>query len=174
MSQIMVNTDAMRSTSSTANMDKQIPFDYVEDRPKPLQTSKLIDKKETYADENVNPLATNGVSSPQARVASPASIPLPTKSPMQNGGPTSPYSERGQSPMAPTAQIAAQTVSSRDPRAAAQQASDMKNVVRRKLTGYVGFANLPNQWHRKSVRKGFNFNVMVVGKYRDLVSLSTV
>ncbi|MBE3047321.1 hypothetical protein IMZ48_33335 [Candidatus Bathyarchaeota archaeon] len=39
------------------------------------------------------------------------------------------------------------------------------NVVRRKLTGYVGFANLPNQWHRKSVRKGFNFNVMVVGKF---------
>ena len=38
------------------------------------------------------------------------------------------------------------------------------NVVRRKLTGYVGFANLPNQWHRKSVRKGFNFNVMVVGE----------
>lgn len=31
------------------------------------------------------------------------------------------------------------------------------------MTGYVGFANLPNQWHRKSVRKGFNFNVMVVG-----------
>jgi septin 7 len=29
----------------------------------------------------------------------------------------------------------------------------------------VGFANLPNQWHRKSVRKGFNFNVMVVGEY---------
>jgi septin 7 len=39
----------------------------------------------------------------------------------------------------------------------------MRNIVRRKLTGYVGFANLPNQWHRKSVRKGFNFNVMVVG-----------
>lgn len=42
--------------------------------------------------------------------------------------------------------------------------SDLRNIVRRKLTGYVGFANLPNQWHRKSVRKGFNFNVMVVGK----------
>lgn len=41
--------------------------------------------------------------------------------------------------------------------------SDLRNIVRRKLTGYVGFANLPNQWHRKSVRKGFNFNVMVVG-----------
>ncbi|KAM0257539.1 hypothetical protein ACHAQJ_004353 [Trichoderma viride] len=41
---------------------------------------------------------------------------------------------------------------------------DNKNIVRRKLTGYVGFANLPNQWHRKSVRKGFNFNVMVVGE----------
>ncbi|KAK4089494.1 hypothetical protein Purlil1_6063 [Purpureocillium lilacinum] len=41
---------------------------------------------------------------------------------------------------------------------------DNRNIVRRKLTGYVGFANLPNQWHRKSVRKGFNFNVMVVGE----------
>ena len=56
-----------------------------------------------------------------------------------------------------------QSVSSTDPKIAAQQASDMRNIVRRKLTGYVGFANLPNQWHRKSVRKGFNFNVMVVG-----------
>ncbi|KAG9256464.1 cell division control protein 3 [Emericellopsis atlantica] len=43
-------------------------------------------------------------------------------------------------------------------------AAEAKNIVRRKLTGYVGFANLPNQWHRKSVRKGFNFNVMVVGE----------
>ncbi|KAI6328963.1 hypothetical protein MCOR03_004631 [Pyricularia oryzae] len=42
--------------------------------------------------------------------------------------------------------------------------NDARNIVRRKLTGYVGFANLPNQWHRKSVRKGFNFNVMVVGE----------
>ena len=42
--------------------------------------------------------------------------------------------------------------------------TDSRNIVRRKLTGYVGFANLPNQWHRKSVRKGFNFNVMVVGR----------
>lgn len=48
------------------------------------------------------------------------------------------------------------------PSAAALQ--DARNIVRRKLTGYVGFANLPNQWHRKSVRKGFNFNVMVVGE----------
>ena len=58
-----------------------------------------------------------------------------------------------------------QTVASKDPKAAAQAASDMRNIVRRKLTGYVGFANLPNQWHRKSVRKGFNFNTMVVGMY---------
>lgn len=58
-----------------------------------------------------------------------------------------------------------QSVSSTDPKVAAQQASDMRNIVRRKLTGYVGFANLPNQWHRKSVRKGFNFNVMVVGEF---------
>ena len=73
-----------------------------------------------------------------------------------NGKPTSPYVKES-NPMAP------QTVSSKDPKAAAAAANDMRNVVRRKLTGYVGFANLPNQWHRKSVRKGFNFNVMVVG-----------
>lgn len=28
----------------------------------------------------------------------------------------------------------------------------MSNVVRKKLGGYVGFANLPNQVHRRSVR----------------------
>ncbi|KAK9236161.1 Septin-domain-containing protein [Lipomyces kononenkoae] len=38
------------------------------------------------------------------------------------------------------------------------------NVIRRKLTGFVGFSNLPIQWHRKSIRNGFNFNVMVVGE----------
>ena len=67
---------------------------------------------------------------------------------------------------------APQTVTSKDPKAAALAASDMRNIVRRKLTGYVGFANLPNQWHRKSVRKGFNFNVMVVGTYFDIMHRS--
>lgn len=104
-------------------------------------------------------IATNGPL-PNAPRASPA---LQSGPPVPNGKPTSPYNERN-NPMSPSAQIAAQTVSSKDPKAAAQAASDMRNVVRRKLTGYVGFANLPNQWHRKSVRKGFNFNVMVVGQ----------
>lgn len=36
-------------------------------------------------------------------------------------------------------------------------------VTRKKLTSYVGFANLPNQVHRSCVRKGFNFTAMVVG-----------
>lgn len=36
-------------------------------------------------------------------------------------------------------------------------------IIRKKLMGYVGFANLPNQVHRKSVRKGFQFTAMVVG-----------
>ncbi|ETE63272.1 Septin-2A, partial [Ophiophagus hannah] len=31
--------------------------------------------------------------------------------------------------------------------------------------GYVGFANLPNQVHRKSVKKGFEFTLMVVGYF---------
>lgn len=109
---------------------------------------------------NASSLATNGPLQNGPR-ASPS--PQQGGPPIPNGKPTSPYNERT-NPMSPSAQIAAQTVSSRDPKAAAQAASDMRNVVRRKLTGYVGFANLPNQWHRKSVRKGFNFNVMVVGQ----------
>lgn len=40
----------------------------------------------------------------------------------------------------------------------------MSGALRKKLQGYVGFANLPNQVHRKSVKKGFNFTIMVVGK----------
>jgi hypothetical protein len=42
-------------------------------------------------------------------------------------------------------------------------AATPSNIIRKKLMGYVGFANLPNQVHRKSVRKGFQFTCMVVG-----------
>lgn len=37
-------------------------------------------------------------------------------------------------------------------------------VIRRKLNGFVGFANLPKQWHRKSIRRGFGLNLLVVGE----------
>lgn len=111
-------------------------------------------------------LATNG----PLPIAPNRGTPAPQGPLLQNGKPVSPspYTERT-NPLGPNAQIAAQTVSSKDPKAAAQAASDMRNVVRRKLTGYVGFANLPNQWHRKSVRKGFNFNVMVVGMHMVVI-----
>ena len=29
---------------------------------------------------------------------------------------------------------------------------------------YIGFANLPNQVHRKAVKKGFEFTIIVVGE----------
>ena len=38
--------------------------------------------------------------------------------------------------------------------------------------GYVGFANLPNQVHRKSVKKGFEFTLMVVGESGQLTKLT--
>jgi len=99
---------------------------------------------------------------------------------MEANGATSPIAPTRASPSPPTSSNgpyamdqtismsnghnqAPQTVTAKNPKAAAALANDM-NIVRRKLTGYVGFANLPNQWHRKSVRKGFNFNVMVVGE----------
>ncbi|WWD21388.1 hypothetical protein CI109_105873 [Kwoniella shandongensis] len=36
--------------------------------------------------------------------------------------------------------------------------------ARKKLASWVGFSNLPNQVHRKSVRRGFQFVAMVVGE----------
>lgn len=106
-----------------------------------LDQTARTHKTENWADVLCFYTATNGVSAAPTRA-----------SPAPNGM------------SSPTSQEIPQSVSSSDPKIAAQQASDMRNIVRRKLTGYVGFANLPNQWHRKSVRKGFNFNVMVVGK----------
>uniref|UniRef100_A0A4W6D077 Septin n=1 Tax=Lates calcarifer TaxID=8187 RepID=A0A4W6D077_LATCA len=37
-------------------------------------------------------------------------------------------------------------------------------LQQRNLEGYVGFANLPNQVYRKSVKRGFEFTLMVVGE----------
>ena len=34
----------------------------------------------------------------------------------------------------------------------------------KEVSGYVGFANLPNQVHRKFARKGFDFTITVVGE----------
>lgn len=86
-------------------------------------------------------IAANGVDAPVLAPVSPSNGQLDVATDLDHGSPmTSP------APLAPSA-----------------AAADNRNIVRRKLTGYVGFANLPNQWHRKSVRKGFNFNVMVVG-----------
>ena len=39
------------------------------------------------------------------------------------------------------------------------------------LPGYLGFANLPNQVHRKFVKKGFEFTLMVVGKKSHLFQI---
>jgi len=43
-------------------------------------------------------------------------------------------------------------------------ATETRQFAQPDLPGYVGFANLPNQVHRKSVKKGFEFTLMVVGE----------
>eukprot|EP00794_Sanderia_malayensis_P014269 gene14269-15756_t len=48
-----------------------------------------------------------------------------------------------------------------------RKTSALQDVTENKATdpsNYVGFANLPNQVHRKSVKKGFEFTLMVVGE----------
>lgn len=42
--------------------------------------------------------------------------------------------------------------------------AETKTFSNPETPGYVGFANLPNQVHRKSVKKGFEFTLMVVGE----------
>jgi len=42
--------------------------------------------------------------------------------------------------------------------------SETKSFSNPDTSGYVGFANLPNQVHRKSVKKGFEFTLMVAGE----------
>lgn len=64
----------------------------------------------------------------------------------------------------PTSQIIEPTNSINPSLSPPDQQPPLASVVRKKLMGYVGFANLPNQVHRKSVRKGFHFTLMVVGE----------
>lgn len=47
-----------------------------------------------------------------------------------------------------------------------QKSSDVtaNKLVKEITGGYIGFANLPNQVYRRSVKKGFEFTLMVVGK----------
>ncbi|PIL31679.1 hypothetical protein GSI_06382 [Ganoderma sinense ZZ0214-1] len=54
--------------------------------------------------------------------------------------------------------------SSVSPQPVPEQQHGLSPIIRKKLMGFVGFANLPNQVHRKSVRKGFQFTAMVVGE----------
>lgn len=64
----------------------------------------------------------------------------------------------------PSSQIIEPTNSINPSLSPPDQQPPLASVVRKKLMGYVGFANLPNQVHRKSVRKGFHFTLMVVGE----------
>lgn len=131
--------------------------DVLNDRPLSSASSNLVPVPLFTPEKNNNKQPSTDKSPIAASAQSPQSRTSPV--PVQNGKPSSPYVKES----TPMSTGAGQTISSKDPKAAAAAANEMRNVVRRKLTGYVGFANLPNQWHRKSVRKGFSFNVMVVG-----------
>lgn len=45
-----------------------------------------------------------------------------------------------------------------------EMGTEARQFANPELPGYLGFANLPNQVHRKSVKKGFEFTLMVVGE----------
>lgn len=54
------------------------------------------------------------------------------------------------------------SISSRPSRGS--KSGNVSEALKEPEPGYVGFANLPNQVHRKSVKKGFEFTLMVVGE----------
>ncbi|EYE98646.1 septin AspB [Aspergillus ruber CBS 135680] len=141
---------------SRSQTDLNLDLGFPDQRESSLFTSLSSPETKDQDDEDdADTIAITSVASP-----TPPANDTPTGRLSPDSKGESPFVERSN----PMGSGNAQTVSSKDPKAVAQAATDMKNVVRRKLTGYVGFANLPNQWHRKSVRKGFNFNVMVVGE----------
>lgn len=141
-------------TDLKSDLGPSAALDIPDERPTPHE--KPFPSTPTMSEPDSATNMTDSSESPAAVANGVRSSPSPN---IPNGKPASPYVMEA----SPAGTPPVQTVSSKDPKAAAAAANDMRNVVRRKLTGYVGFANLPNQWHRKSVRKGFNFNVMVVG-----------
>ena len=140
----------------------------------PTPKSSVSSKTNRTADDDAVDIKTRTDPSVTANNGVAGTPPAPARvspAPPQNPGGANgsgSFVERSNAMAVGTTSPTPQTVSSKDPKAAAAAASDMRNIVRRKLTGFVGFANLPNQWHRKSVRKGFNFNVMVVGEWEGL------
>ncbi|KAJ2845147.1 Cell division control protein 3 [Coemansia erecta] len=44
------------------------------------------------------------------------------------------------------------------------QATGASGATKKKMTGYVGFSNYPNQEHRRSIKRGFSFTLMVAGE----------
>ncbi|KAJ1860380.1 Cell division control protein 3, partial [Coemansia sp. RSA 486] len=44
------------------------------------------------------------------------------------------------------------------------RATGASGAIKKKMTGYVGFSNYPNQEHRRSIKRGFSFTLMVAGE----------
>ncbi|KAJ1856803.1 Cell division control protein 3 [Coemansia sp. RSA 2703] len=45
-----------------------------------------------------------------------------------------------------------------------QSTTGASGATKKKMNGYVGFSNYPNQEHRRSIKRGFNFTLMVAGE----------
>lgn len=67
-------------------------------------------------------------------------------------------------PVAPTP-LAVNSNSSSKESLTSRDSDRMRDMSPKEMEGYVGFANLPNQVYRKAVKRGFEFTLMVVGKY---------
>ncbi|RNA08906.1 septin-7-like isoform X5 [Brachionus plicatilis] len=72
------------------------------------------------------------------------------------------HDKKPQAPVIPSTPIPTQPPQVPKPSTSHTHSSSISKT--KNLDGYVGFANLPNQVYRKSVKKGFEFNLMVIGE----------
>lgn len=101
--------------------------------------------------------AGNLSSNSQHKMTAPSAVPPPPPPPTQvNGG------SQLKAAHVATTNGSGSTSSSSSSAAAVAMAPALAKT--KSLDGYVGFANLPNQVYRKAVKRGFEFNLMVIGE----------
>ncbi|XP_050537537.1 septin-7 isoform X2 [Daktulosphaira vitifoliae] len=142
--------------------------------PKPVLGTKLQNKRELFfKNDSSNGTINTGSPSPvQANVNS--NTPVSNSLPHQNSFSNSMSNQSASLPPSgsmnkriPIAKSESTDSSdSKEKPVKTEQTTVSKTSERKvkKLDGYVGFANLPNQVYRKAVKKGFEFTLMVVGR----------
>ncbi|XP_025419120.1 septin-7 isoform X2 [Sipha flava] len=139
--------------------------------PKPVLGTKLQSKRELFFKNDVSSNNTNSGTQPTVQSNANSTPPMPHQNSVTsiktnistNLPPTAPMNL----PRVPVkSESSTEPTENKEKLLKTDQSVTGKSNDRKvkKLDGYVGFANLPNQVYRKAVKKGFEFTLMVVGR----------